>query len=768
MADNCLETNLNSRLSGENHRGAMSRMLYLIFMTAACLAGISCQNKQEPKAAAPPPAAKSVLEVTTGPEAITVRTPSAKFILLPSGALKGSVEKNGASLSLDAEPTEPGQAISVAGKEHTEVQLDLAHAEVREPSGKLGSLGKQINVRGQIPGAGLEETLTIEVYDAFPQLALLSATFRNTDNKQIALDTVTLQRHSFAPPPNSHGTQPLWSFDGASLKWGKDEIFSVPAKYSEENPFGAPVPVKDDLGHVGGGIPVVAFWSQNVGEAIGHVETLPLVLSLPVQTTGAGRVGASVRIPAKTALNPGEVYSTPRTFLTVYSGDFYEPLSLWSNVLEKEGLSKPANNDENYAVSWCGWGYEFAVTPKQMLDTVPKLKELGIHWATLDDGWFNNYGDWQPRQAAFPGDAMQDMVRQFHDQGIKLQLWWLPLAVEDGNYGYGGRKFAVSQVVKDHPDWLILDQSGKPARMARNLAALCPALPEVQAYYKQLTERFVRDWGFDGHKLDNIYSTPLCYNPKHHHKSPYDSVYAMGEVYRTIFETTRALKPDSITQSCPCGTPPSLAWLRYMDQAVTADPVGSVQVRRRVKMYKALLGPRAAVYGDHVELTRITNTFTDNEQDLGTDFASTLGTGGVLGTKFTWPDYGPKFKNVYLSPEKDAHWKEWVHLYNEKMLSKGNFLNLYVYGFDVPEAYAIEKDGHLYYAFYASVPAESRKSSATSQLWNGEVELRGLAPKNYRVEDYVHHQALGMVTGPTARLKVNFGESLLLEAIPVP
>src|SRR5215471_10941479 len=76
--------------------------------------------------------------------------------------------------------------------------------------------------------------------------------------------------------------------------------------------------------------------------------------------------------------------------------------------------------------------------------------------------------------------------------------------------------------------WLILDESGKPARMARNLATLCPALAEVQAYYKQLTERFVRDWDFDGHKLDNIYTMPMCYNPKHHHKSPYDSVYAMG------------------------------------------------------------------------------------------------------------------------------------------------------------------------------------------------------------------------------------------------
>jgi alpha-galactosidase len=198
-----------------------------------------------------------------------------------------------------------------------------------------------------------------------------------------------------------------------------------------------------------------------------------------------------------------------------------------------------------------------------------------------------------------------------------------------------------------------------------------------------------------------------------------------------------------------------------MDQAVTADPVGSVQVRRRIKMYKALLGPNAAIYGDHVELSRITGANTDNEQDVGDDFASTLGTGGVLGTKFTWPDYGPKLKNVYLNPGKEEHWKKWIALYNEKMLSKGNFLDLYVYGYDAPEAYVIEKGGAMYYAFYAPTGADK---SSDGVKWSGEVELRGLEQRSYHVTDYVHNRDYGTVTGPTAKLRVDFTESLLLEA----
>ncbi len=509
-------------------------------------------------------------------------------------------------------------------------------------------------------------------------------------------------------------------------------------------------------GGYGGGIPVVAFWTASVGEAIGHVETLPWTLSIPVKVNADGRVEAKIAIPAKTALKPGETYSTPRSFVAVYSGDFYEPLRMWSSVLQKEGWEIPKPSNEAYNVAWCGWGYEFNVTPAQMLGTVPKLKELGIKWATLDDRWFDSYGDWNPRKETFPGDSIKQMVDDFHKQGILAQLWWLPLGVEDGQGKWESHKYKVSKVVEEHPDWLILDKDGKHARMTRDLAALCPAVPEVQAYHKKLTEKFIRDWGFDGSKLDNIYTVPACYNPAHHHKSPQDSINAMGEVYKTIFQTTRAIKPESVTQACPCGTTPSLAWLPFIDQAVTADPVGAVQVRRRIKMYKALLGPQAAVYGDHVELSAMTPIGHGNWSEHGSDFASTLGTGGVLGTKFVWPDPGPKFQPVVLTTEKEAHWKKWIGIYNQKMLSRGNFLDLYVYGYDVPEGYAIEKDGKMYYAFFA--PKENVP-------FKGEVELRGLKPGSYRVMDYVDGTDLGTVeaSGTAAKLKTEFKDHLLLE-----
>ncbi|MFZ3330195.1 MAG: glycoside hydrolase family 36 protein [Candidatus Acidiferrales bacterium] len=712
----------------------------------------------------PPKAEEAQVHVAGTANAVLVDTPVAEFAIAPNGYVTASLLSGGKKLSLDDAGSDSGVKVTAAGKDLPAATFDVAHPEISEPHGPLGTKGKRVEVTGKNSEAGLDESLAVEVYDEFPRVALVSVTIRNTGKTPLKPDAVDVDRHRFnasladpAAAPNQ-----MWSFHGASIQWGKDNVFEIPKNFSQLNQMGSLVDVKGDLGRVGGGIPVVAFWTRTVGEAIGHVETLPLVLSIPVKTEADGHVDASVALQPSDALKPGESYSTPETFITVYAGDYYEPLRIYSDVIDGEGLKKPKTNSEDYAVSWCGWGYLENVTPAQMLGTIPKLKEFGIHWATLDDRWFNNYGDWQPRSDTFPDGEIQKMVKQFHEQGIKVQLWWLPLAVEDGGPGYESHPYGVSEVVQEHPDWLILDKNGKPARMTRNLATLCPAVPGVREYYKKLTEKVIHDWDFDGHKLDNIYSVPACYNPAHHHKSPYDSVYAMGEIYKTIFDTTRALKPDSVTQSCPCGTPPSIAWLRYLDQAVTADPVGSVQVRQRVKMYKALLGPNAAVYGDHVELTRIANP-NGNEKDLGSDFASTVGTGGVVGTKFAWPNYGPKLADVYLTPQKEEYWKRWIGLYNEKMLSRGTFRDLYVYGYDVPEGYAIEKDGAMYYAFFAPAPAAGTAHAAQAG-WSGEIELRGLAPGTYHVVDYVNGKDFGDVTAPDAKLKASFTDHLLLEA----
>jgi alpha-galactosidase len=690
--------------------------------------------------------------VAREPAGIVLRTSRAEFRLLPSGEIAGALVAGDRRVSLQA-PGAPGDSVEVADAPPAAIALDLGNAVVTDFEGSLGR-GKRIEATGQ--GAnGLRRTLVVAVIEDFPSLALSTVTYRNDGPRPLALARVVQQAHRLSASLVDPRAAPfaMWSFQGGAAEWGEDEILPLTSGLRRANVLGAQLP-----NGLGGGVPVVAFWTATVGTAVGHLEAVPEPASLPVAVDPDGRVGLSLVTEPGRTLAPGESYTAPRSFLAVFAGDFYEPLRLYSLARQREGWPIPRPSSADYEPSWCGWGYEFDVTPAQMLGTIPKLKELGIPWATLDDRWFAGYGDWLPRPDTFPGDSIRTMVDAFHREGIKVQIWWLPLGVEDGQGKYGPHPYALSDVAARHPDWLILDEKGQHARTARRLGALCPAVPEVREYLKTLTERFVRDWGFDGHKLDNIFSIPPCYNPAHHHHSPQDSLHALGEAYKAIFDTTRAMKPDSVTQICPCGTTPNVAWLPYLDQAVTADPVGAAQVRRRIKMYKALLGPEAAVYGDHVELSEMKREGHD-WAEVGTDFASTIGAGGVVGTKFTWPDYGPEKKAVFLDGDKESHWKKWIGLYNEKQLSRGTFRNLYVHGYDVPEAYAIEKDGRMHYAFFAPDPTVP---------WQGRVELRGLPAGRYSVRDFVSGEDLGTVDAASPSLPVTFTASLLVEAARVP
>ena len=705
----------------------------------------------------PEPTQPSTINVEVkGGGPVVLTTSAAQFIVRPDGYVQAFLLKDGKKLSLD-DPNVGAPAdsdfVRVAGRD-VHFTLEFAGAEVHEAMGKMGA-GKRIEIPARPlgpSGTDLQRVLALEVYDKFPNILLSTVEYKNTGGHDLQIEKSVNQRRRLNARLADTKAQPwqMWSFHGASYDWGKDDVVKLTPAFSQPNIMGTMV-----KGGYGGGIPVVAFWTREVGEAVGHVETIPIGAAIPAKVGGDGRVNAEVDYVADVTLKPGETYSTPRSFLSVYAGDYYEPLRIWSSVLQKEGWDLPKPSSEAYNVAWCGWGYEENVTPAQMLGTVPKLKEMGIKWVTLDDRWFDVYGDWNPRPDTFPGDSIKKMVDDFHKQGMLTQIWWLPLAVEDGEGRYESHKYSLAKIAQEHPEWLILDKNGKHAHMTRGLAVLCPAVPEVRAYHKRLTEKFIRDWGFDGSKLDNIYSVPECYNPAHHHKSPQDSVNAMGDIYKEIFQTTRAIKPESVTQSCPCGTPPSLAWLPFMDQAVTADPVGAVQVRRRIKMYKALHGPESAVYGDHVELSAMTKVGNDYTEH-GDDFASTIGAGGVVGTKFVWPDPGPKFKDVNLTAAKEERWKKWIGLYNAKMLSKGEFEDLYVTGYDVPEAYAIAKDGKMYYAFFAP----------EGSPYKGEIELRGLKPGKYQVDDYSEGKDLGTVDASTdgiAKLPADFRDHLLLE-----
>jgi len=301
-----------------------------------------------------------IVSIAPGPS-IVVKTASAEFHLLPSGYLQASLLRDGQELTIDDAASNQGLKSDlpvIAGREVNDCVLDLEHAKVVEPSGRLGSRGKKVEVTGKSQSnPSLEEVFVMEVYDELPDLALTTVSYKNSGATEIVIDRVLMQQHVLNASLQDHAVPPfaMWSFHGSSEAWGKDDVMQISAKFMRANPM--QTMMHNDENQTGGGIPVVAFWTKSVGEAIGHAETFPLQLSLPVQTLPDGSVDAKISMEVNARLRPGDTYTTPVTFVSVFHGDFYEPLSMYSKILRTRGVSLAHPTNADYQANWCGWGY---------------------------------------------------------------------------------------------------------------------------------------------------------------------------------------------------------------------------------------------------------------------------------------------------------------------------------------------------------------------------------------------------------------------------
>jgi len=616
---------------------------------------------------------------------------------------------------------------TVKGSERAWYDFNLESQKQEHVSDVYGR-GEKLSLTGT--SGSLRKTLSIIIYDDFPSLAVFDVSYANTGKSQLKIlewnnnsYTIDAQRGS--------AKVPFWSFQSGSYERRPNWLVPLHTGFSQQNYLGM------NASDYGGGTPIVDVWRRDVGVGVGHVEARPRLISLPVSMPNARQARVGVQYRHDQTLAAGESFSTFRTFVSVHGGDYFQTLLTYRRFMLKQGFQMAKAPDSAFGAIWCAWGYGRDFKPQQVYDTLPTVKEMGFTWVTLDDGWQNNYGDWQLDPKKFPrGDAdIKAMVDRIHQEGFKAQLWWSPLsAVPD------------SKLLTDEPDLALKNRDGSRRKISWwNSYYLCPANSRVVEYHKALVHKILVDWGFDGLKLDgqHMNGVPACYNPAHHHKRPEDSVEALPDFFREIYDAAQKAKPGSLVEFCPCGTAFSFFTMPHFNMSVASDPTSSFQVRSKGKTIKGLMGDDIPYFGDHVELS-------DNHDD----FASTVGIGGVVGTQFVLPSLVEKHGRFDLTPEHAKSFQKWLKLYQEKGLSRGQYLGtLYDIGFDLPEAHVIRKEKKMYYAFYAAT-------------WKGSLELRGLDDRPYHVVDYVNGKDYGTVRGPVARLSADFSKHLLLEAVP--
>jgi alpha-galactosidase len=588
--------------------------------------------------------------------------------------------------------------------------------------------GERLTLSGK--SGVLQKNLSVIIYDEFPNLAVFDVSYTNIGKSELTIlqwnnNTYTIDAQ------HAPAEVPFWSFQSGSYERRPNWLVPLRTGFSQQNYLGM------NASDYGGGTPIIDVWRRDVGIGVGLVEPRPRLISLPVSMPNARQAQVSVQYRRDQSLLPGESFQTFRSFVAVHEGDYFQTLLTYRRFMSKQGFQMAKAPESAFGAIWCAWGYGRNFKPQQVYDTLPTVKSMGFTWVTLDDGWQNNYGDWQLDPKKFPrGDAdIKAMVDRIHQEGFKAQLWWSPLSA-----------VPESKLLTNEPDLALENQDGSRRKISWwNSYYLCPANPRVVAHHKELVRKILVDWGFDGLKLDgqHMNGVPACYNPAHHHKRPEDSVEALPDFFREIYDAAQSAKPGSLVEFCPCGTSYSFFTMPHFNMSVASDPTSSFQVRSKGKTIKGLMGDDVPYFGDHVELS-------DNHDD----FASTLGIGGVVGTQFVLPSLVEKHGRFDLTPDREKSFQKWIQLYQEKGLSRGQYLGtLYDIGFDLPEAHVIRKDKKMYYAFFAGT-------------WKGELELRGLDDRAYHVVDYVDGKDFGIVRGPVAHLSTDFSKHLLLEATP--
>ncbi|KAI8983901.1 glycoside hydrolase superfamily [Pilobolus umbonatus] len=153
---------------------------------------------------------------------------------------------------------------------------------------------------------------------------------------------------------------------------------------------------------------------------------------------------------------------------------------------------------------WTSWyNYYGDVSESIIYENLKALQEYKypIDIFQIDDGFQTAVGDWLSINNKFPS-GMEVVANKIKDAGFKAGLWLAPYAV-----GF------TSNIVKAHPDWLILNpETKKPIVAGPNWGgfyALDIYNFNVRKHLKHVFQVVLHIWGFDMVKLDFCFAAAM-------------------------------------------------------------------------------------------------------------------------------------------------------------------------------------------------------------------------------------------------------------------
>ena len=202
----------------------------------------------------------------------------------------------------------PSETVTAGGNEVQDFKYSgRKTANVRD---KLGA-GRRVTITGTAPG--LQKSVAVTVYNDFPQMAFFEVSYTNTGQAELAVSGWVNNRYSVTP--GSDTDPAFWSYQSGSYSNRPTWIVPVKVGFKQENYMGM------NSTDYGGGTPVSDVWRRDAGLAVGHVEMVPKLVSLPVTMPDAQAAIVAVTYMKDQPLKSKATLKTFRTFVAVHPGD---------------------------------------------------------------------------------------------------------------------------------------------------------------------------------------------------------------------------------------------------------------------------------------------------------------------------------------------------------------------------------------------------------------------------------------------------------------
>ena len=205
---------------------------------------------------------------------------------------------------------------------------------------------------------------------------------------------------------------------------------------------------------------------------------------------------------------------------------------VFDKYFELMGVSKPKID---HLAGYTSWYNYFQKIDQDIiyrdLDAMDVLRDK-CNIFQIDDGYETFVGDWlDPNPEKFP-DGMKAVADRIHDKGYMAGIWIAPFSVQ-----------IKSRIYKEHPDWVIRDEKGKPILGCVGWGGaytLDIYNPEAREYIRHFFDVILNEWGYDMVKLDFRYSE--CMFPRNNK--------TRGTIMREAMEFLRECCGDKLILGC--------------------------------------------------------------------------------------------------------------------------------------------------------------------------------------------------------------------------